>query len=115
MAHFMSNENNDDNDNCENTIQSRVGKETKRGKATITSRTSLKILEFEFSWGNKAIFNSKLVITSIIFKSCFISVFLKIYISREHDEKKPVEVKIPHQVVNSSVDRGQTVNTQACS
>lgn len=46
MAHFMSNKNNDDNDNSENTVQSIVEKETKGGKTIIVSSTVFKILGF---------------------------------------------------------------------
>ena len=61
MAHFMSNENNDDNDNCETTIQNVVEKETKGGKPYLFIMLCLKFLEFEFLYFNKAILNSKQV------------------------------------------------------
>lgn len=44
----MSNENNDDNDNCETTIQNVVEKETKGGKPYLFLILCLKFLEFEF-------------------------------------------------------------------
>ena len=75
MAHFMSNENNDDNDNCETTIQNAVEKETKGGKPHLFLTLCLKFLEFEFLYFNKTIFNSKQGTTSLISKSCFVSVF----------------------------------------
>lgn len=44
MAHFMSNENNDDNDICEKTIQNVGEKETKWGKNILVSNTVFKVL-----------------------------------------------------------------------
>lgn len=48
MAHFMSNENNDDNDNCETTIQNVSKKETRVGKPYLFLILCLKFLEFNF-------------------------------------------------------------------
>lgn len=60
MAHFMSNENNDDNDNCETTIQN-VVERNQRWKTILVFNTMFKVLGIEFLYFNKAILNSKQV------------------------------------------------------
>lgn len=76
MAHFMSNENNDDNDNDEKTVQKSSRERNQKGKKTYLFLVlCLKFLEFEFPQLNKSIFTSKLGISPIISKSCFLSLF----------------------------------------
>lgn len=115
-AHLMSNENNDDNDNCENTVPSIVERETKWGKTIIVCITVFKILGiwvFTVKWRHLQYWSRPNIHTILVmFPICF----LKLWISKEHNEKKPGEIIFADEVlIQMLTEVRQDTNDPICN